>query len=552
MKRFVIGALCALLVISVSPAARTDPSKLSIVRVAFTSDAQAAYLMNHFDETHNHSATQIEVLAWPGDLAELEALDYDYEVVVDDLVAHDSAEALGPHPLVHLPGPDYSDYRRTADYNTEMAALAKKNPKLVELFEMKRPTLEGRTVFGIEISDDVKNRNDGKPIFYIDALHHAREWPASEYTMIYAHYLVEGFGKDPRITSLLKRERVIVVPLVNVDGFDYSRESALSFNQTLRNNTDLTGGVNGFEGYWRKNRRSESGVTVPVAQRNPDAYGVDPNRNYAFLWGDQQGGSSGDVFDQTYRGEAPFSEPETQNVRDIILNRNVTAVLTNHTYQASVLRAGGGTSPEDHLLESIGERMAEVLGYNNAPSVGYPTTGTTDDWAYAVMGAIGYTIEHGSLGFHPAYADEVGAFTKQHMEAFTILAEVAADPKYHSVLTGRVTVDGKPSAAQLTLTKKMKTPLSKGNPIGKDFVVEKLNVPLEVGADGTFEWHVSPSFRPFEKGFESFTLVIKAGGNTKTITVRADRGQRIDLGTIDLASRTKGHATSVITVRGRP
>jgi hypothetical protein len=534
MRKPLAVALVALLVAVAAPIGRTDPSRLSLVRVRIESVPQANYLMSHFDESHNHSSTEIEIVAWPGDIAELEALGYDYRVVVDDLVADEVAAATAPHPLVHLPGPDYSDYRRLPDYNNEMQDLAKKHGDLVELFEMKRPSLEGRTIYGIEISADVKNHDDGKPIFYIDALHHAREWPASEYTMIYAHYLVEGFGKDPQITSLLKRLRVIVVPIVNVDGFDYSRESVFSLTQSVRDKTDLMGGVNGFEGYWRKNRRSPTGVTVPVAQRNPDAWGVDPNRNYAYLWGDQQGGSSGDVYDQTYRGTAPFSEPETQNVRDIILGRNITAVLTNHTYQASVLRAGGGEAPEDRILESIGDRMAEVLGYKNAPSVGYPTTGTTDDWAYAAMAAIGYTIEHGSLGFHPAYADEVGAFTNQHMEAFTILAEVAADPKYHSVLTGRVTVNGKSSAAQLTLTKKFKTPLSAGNPVGKDFVIEKLNVPLKVGPNGSFEWHVSPSFRPFEKGFESFTLVIKAGGKTKIITVPADRGEKVDLGTIAL------------------
>src|SRR5687768_1039536 len=98
-----------------------------------------------------------------------------------------------------------------------MAELAKKNPSLVKLFEMPRPSLEGRTIYGLEIAADVKG-DDGRPIFYMDGVHHAREWPASEFTMMYAHYLVEKFGKDPEITSLMKKARVILVPIVNVDG----------------------------------------------------------------------------------------------------------------------------------------------------------------------------------------------------------------------------------------------------------------------------------------------------------------------------------------------
>jgi hypothetical protein len=535
MKRPLAALLIAFLVAAFAPTGRTDTTRLSLVRVHYDTPEQAGYLLSNYDESHNHSATEIEIVAWPGDLAELDASGYSYRVVVDDLVAEELKYASEPHPLIHMPGPDYDDYRRLPDYNNEMQELAKKNPDLVELFEMKRPSLEGRTVYGIEVSDNVRNHNDGKPIFYIDGVHHAREWPASEYTMIFAHYLVEGFGKDPKITSLLKRERVIFVPIVNVDGFDYSRESVLSLTQGLRDATDETGAANGFEGYWRKNRRSPTGVTVPGIQRNPEAWGVDPNRNYSYLWGDGNGGSSGDVYDQTYRGEAPFSEPETQNVRDIILSRPVTMVLTNHTFQASVLRTGGGDAPEDNILESIGDRVAKVLGYNNAPTVGYPTTGTTDDWAYAAMASLGFTIEHGTINFHPAYADEVGAHLEQHMEAFEILAEVAADPKYHSVIKGRITIDGEPVGAKLTLSKRFETLLSKGNPTGEDSVTESLKVPLKVGSNGTFEWHVSPSFRPYEKRFESFKLTIKAGGYTKMLMVKVDRGEVVDLGTIELA-----------------
>lgn len=537
MKKLIVTALVSLLVAAFTPLGRTDSSVLSLVRVHVDTPEEAAYLMGNFDETHNHGPNEIELLLWPGDLAELDSLGLDYEVVVEDLVARDRAlEAASDATAVPQPGPDRTEYRRLADYNAEMQELAGKNKGLVELFEMKRPSLEGRTVYGIEIAADVKDKTDGRPIFYLDAVHHAREWPAAEFTMIFAHHLVEKYGKDPRITSLLRRARVIVVPVVNVDGFDFSRESVTSAHPTLASNTDVLSSPQGWEGYWRKNRRSLTGATVPAAQRNPDAYGVDPNRNYSYLWGDNQGGSSGSQLDETYRGTEPFSEPEVANVRDIVLNRNVTGVITNHTYQSSVLRAGGGDSPEDEILFSVGQKMADVLGYQNNGTVGYPTTGTTDDWAYAVMGAIGFTIEHGTQGFHPPYGDFVATHNPKVSEAFTIMLEAAVDAKYHSVLTGRV--HGGP--AKLTLTKTVRVPLSEGNPIGKDFVVEKIKYTIKTGKDGRFEWHVGPSTTPWEtKKKESYTLTVAGAGGTVKMPVVVDRGEKLDLGTIHMAKAAK-------------
>jgi hypothetical protein len=521
-----------MLLAALAPIGRTDTSVLSVVHVDVTDlkESTVAYLMNHFDETHNHGEDHIELLLWPGDRATLDALGIDYEVEIEDLVAHDRALADAPHPTQVLPGPDLEDYRRLGDYNAEMQGIAKKNPGLVKHFKMPQASLEGRDIFGLEIAANVKQQ-DGRPVFYMDAVHHAREWPAAEFTMMYAHYLTENFGKNPQVTKLLKKARVILVPIVNVDGFNYSRESITAANRDVDEAVEIgLAAGNGMESYWRKNRRSLTGVTTPEAQINPDAYGVDPNRNYAYLWGDQQGGSSGDYHSQTYRGAEPFSEPEPANVRDVILSHSVTGVITNHTVQASVLRAGGGGAPDDLDLERIGGQMAKILKFRNSPTVGYPTTGTTDDWSYAGIGAYGFTIEHGGTGFHCTYSECVGTPTERTMKAFNIGFEMAANPKYHSVLTGKVAGGN----AKLTLTKTFKTPLSPGNPLGEEFVTEKLKISIPTERNGSFEWHVGPSDRPYEKKSESYTLTITAGGKTKTMSVHVERGQKVNLGTIKL------------------
>jgi hypothetical protein len=126
MRKLTITALVLMLLAALTPICRTDTNVLSIVHVDVTDldKSTVAYLMTHFDETHNHGTDHIELLLWPGDRAELDAMGVDYEVEIADLVAHDRALADGPHPLQILPGPDREDYRVLADYNAEMEQIA--------------------------------------------------------------------------------------------------------------------------------------------------------------------------------------------------------------------------------------------------------------------------------------------------------------------------------------------------------------------------------------------------------------------------------------------
>ena len=57
-------------------------------------------------------------------------------------------------------------------------------------------------------------------------VHHAREWPSSEHTIEFAYDLLRNYGVDSRTTSLVQQTRTIIVPVVNPDGFNISREAA--------------------------------------------------------------------------------------------------------------------------------------------------------------------------------------------------------------------------------------------------------------------------------------------------------------------------------------
>ncbi len=78
---------------------------------------------------------------------------------------------------------------------------------------------------GIEITRTSTSRT-ASPGFLNMGVHHAREWPAGENAMEWAYELVNGFkAGDPRITKIVKGVRNYVVPIVNPDGFNASRQA---------------------------------------------------------------------------------------------------------------------------------------------------------------------------------------------------------------------------------------------------------------------------------------------------------------------------------------
>ena len=117
-------------------------------------------------------------------------------------------------------------YRRLADYSEDLKKLVDENPGLVRPITLPHKTWEGRTVEGVEITTNVDNLRDGKPVFLQMGVHHAREWPSGEHAIEWAFELVNGYKSgDARTRRLVRDVRTIVIPLVNPDGFNISREA---------------------------------------------------------------------------------------------------------------------------------------------------------------------------------------------------------------------------------------------------------------------------------------------------------------------------------------
>ena len=209
-------------------------------------------------------------------------------------------------------------------------------------------------------------------------LHHAREWPSGEPAMEFAFDLVKNHGQDARITDLLEegpghrgagRQRGRLQPVV-------TQGMLLDLREADEGGTASILGTPG-NAYKRKNCRIADGAgSTPAgacdAAASPGGYGigVDPNRNYGGFWGGP--GASDLIADPTYRGAGPFSEPETQNIRELVSGEQVTTLITNHTFSNLVLRPPGlrsqGDTADEAIYADLGARMAAQNGYTNQRS----------------------------------------------------------------------------------------------------------------------------------------------------------------------------------------
>lgn len=232
------------------------------------------------------------------------------------------------------------------------------------LITVKQPlsaqSIEGRDIYFVKISDN-PTIDETEPEVLYSALHHAREAASLSQLIFYMWYLLENYATNADIKATVDNAELFFVPCVNPDGYVY--------NQT----TNPNGG-----GMWRKNRRN-----------NGTTFGVDLNRNYGYNWGFDNIGSSPTSSNDTYRGTAAFSEPETQAMRDFCNVRQFVTALNAHTY-SNLLIYPWGYLPSIYTPDSTAfvnwavllTQDSRFLYGTGDQTVNYVTNGDSDDWMY--------------------------------------------------------------------------------------------------------------------------------------------------------------------------
>jgi hypothetical protein len=549
------------------------PHKISMVSIPIASKLDFSALeatgLNLDEVPNGHKA--ISLLDGAADAAKLKKAGYGYKTLIPDMAAAErgyrakDSRAFARAKVKPSPLPSgRRGYRHYSDIQAELKKIVKNHGGIARALTLPVKTFQGRDIQGIEVTNHVKAKDDGKPTFWLMAEHHAREWPSAEVANEFALYITSKFGKDARVTNLLNKVRIVITPVINVDGYLVSRESpdvadASGDPASAPSLGESVAPPGGSLAYRRKNcDGASSDPSTPCDAQ----YGVDNNRNYGQGWGGPGAGT--DPNTQNYRGNDMWSEPENQAVWRFSQKHDVTTLITTHNFASLVLRPPGrhndGLAPDETALKKLGDRMGRDTGYTSEYGFQlYDTSGTTEDWNYGAAGTFGYTIEMGpdsSHGgnFHIDYQRAVidqwtGAETldgkgKGLRDAFLAAGEAAADRKQFPTLTGTA-----PAGMRLRVHKSFKTLSSdvcsvettdvdctdttprEGVRSRNDFLDYTTIVPKS----GKFSWIVTPSTRPFvlKKGrTEQWTLTCENPTSGKVLQSRkitADRGQKLVL-----------------------
>jgi len=185
----------------------------------------------------------------------------------------------------------YKSYEESCAF---LEACVEKYPDLITV-ENIGTTWENRSILLATISINVAYARLKPALLYTGTVH-AREWIGNELGIEFIDYLLSNYQNNPEILETLSQNTLYLVPCLNPDGFEYSRKHF---------------------SFWRKNRRNNGDGT----------FGVDLNRNFSVGHRKSTNTSS-----NIYGGPHPFSEPETQAIKNFVdTHDNITIALDYHS-----------------------------------------------------------------------------------------------------------------------------------------------------------------------------------------------------------------------------
>lgn len=333
-------------------------------------------------------------------------------------------------PVKTPPDPAFNRLYPNADVVKLLKAYAESYPEWMKLESIGKGS-EGGDIWAITITNPKTGAHSTKPGMYVDGATHANEIQGTEVCLYLINYVLKNYGKLPRVTELLDRAALYLVPMVNVDSRRrwFTEPATPNFPRTVpvKIDDDRDGRLDedGYEdldgdgeitmmrkrvplGQGRfKLDPKDSRQLVPVQGEelgewvqlgtegidndndglvNEDVIGyVDPNRTFGAPWQPRyvQAGSS----------DYPLQYPETRSIAEFVERHpNIIAGQSFHNVGGYILRGpgavGGRSYPAADLraLDFVGkegERMLPFYKYGTPiQTLGYAAWGGTFDHLY--------------------------------------------------------------------------------------------------------------------------------------------------------------------------
>jgi hypothetical protein len=362
------------------------------------------------------------------ELGRVRAAGIPHEVVHEDLSAfyrsrlRPPASGAAKHLTLGIDAGSMGGYFTFDEAIDRLDALQAAHPGLVAPKEELGLTVEGRSIWAYKLSANVAVDQNEPEILFI-SLMHAREPMGLTSHLLLAEHLVHGYGVDAEATHLLDRREIWIIPVLNADGYVHNQA------------TNPAGG-----GLWRKNRSPQARGEI----------GVDLNRNFGFLWGLDDVGSSPDPASEVYRGTGPFSEPESEAVRSFVRARPISFSVNTHAHGDLLLRPWGHAdllTPQDAFYEEISRLAARETAYrlgNPAQAIGYLGNGAHFDYMHGevvekpLIHGVAPEIGSGQDGFWPG-TDRIAPLATEMLSSHLTFAwSVGAMPRVVGVVVDDV------------------------------------------------------------------------------------------------------------------
>nr|XP_060632370.1 carboxypeptidase A1 [Anolis sagrei ordinatus] len=262
---------------------------------------------------------------------------------------------------------NYASYHNLDEIYDFMDLLVSENP-LVSKIQIGK-SYEGRPINILKFSTGGTKR----PAIWIDTGIHSREWVTQASGIYFAKKILDTYGKDPSLTSILDNFDIFLEIVTNPDGFAFTH----SKNRM-----------------WRKTRSINAGSSC---------VGVDPNRNWDAGFG--AAGASGSPCTETYHGPYANSEPEVKAIVDFVKSHgNIKAFISIHSYSQLLLYPFGYTrtaAADKAELDAVAKKAVNALAslhgtkyrYGSIITTIYQASGGTIDWTYEQGIKYSYTFE---------------------------------------------------------------------------------------------------------------------------------------------------------------
>jgi len=266
-----------------------------------------------------------------------------------------------------IPNDIFDDFPTSTEVRGWLEDQAGQHSNVASMFRLGN-TAQGREILGIRLG-----YSTSLPMIFLHCTIHAREWITTTTCL----WIIDNLLNTDEGHDLLQKFQFHVVPILNVDGYEYAHNS---------------------ERMWRKNRATNPGSSC---------VGTDLNRNYAYAFGG--GGSSPNPCADTYRGPTAFSAPETSSqnnyLRPYMNSGLLRAFVDIHAYGGQWMSPWGYTTtlpPDfDEMLISMQSIQTAVRSVNgrtyqigSSARVIYIAAGGSDDWAYGDGGVVhSFTVE---------------------------------------------------------------------------------------------------------------------------------------------------------------